>query len=97
MGSRFTPAPTTGIVISGSGGGGPGIDDWQTDFYISVASQTIFSLSTTPSDAADVKMRVNGITYKNGTDYTVVGTTLTWLNVPFTLDAGDEVEIFYDL
>lgn len=89
--SRFQPASTTG------GGGGAGEDHHQTDQFTATSKQTVFSLSDTPVDPDDVELTVNGIEYANGSDFSVSGTTVTWLDVLFTLSAGDCIIIDYDI
>ena len=73
----------------------PRRDLQQTDLFIATASQTVFVLSETPVDSTDVKMSVNGHFERITEDYTVSGTTLTWLNNNFILEAGDRIEIHY--
>lgn len=75
--------------------GGTGVDHQQTDTFAATAAQTAFSLSKTPVDPSDVKMKVNGIDYENGTDFTVSGTSVTWTD-PFVLSAGDSVQFAYN-
>jgi hypothetical protein len=70
-------------------------DHVQTDIYSATGGQTNFTLTKTPNDPNDVKMMINGVDYINGADYSITGTTCTWLNVPFTLSAGDKVELVY--
>ena len=59
------------------------------------ASQTVFTLDEVPFDDNDVEMKINGVSYLITTDYTISGTTATWLDTDFTLDAGDKVEFIY--
>jgi hypothetical protein len=93
-------SPTT-IVYAGEG-----IDEFdpssptnhihiQETFTITTNGQTVFSLTQTPKDTANVIFFVNGIAYNITIDYTVVGTTLTWLNVDFTLQTSDRVTAEY--
>jgi hypothetical protein len=75
-----------------SGGGGPGgTPDWVEDEYTATAGQTVFTLSDTPASLATFSMYVNGIIYDDVTDYTISGTTLTWLDTGFVLEAGDKI------
>jgi hypothetical protein len=41
-------------------------------------------------------MLVNGVQYRNGIDYTVVGVNVTWLNVPFALVTTDTVTFLFN-
>ena len=60
--------------------------------------QTGFALSQTPKDATDVVMTVNGVRYEYGAgkDYTIAGSTVTWLDVDFTMATTDEVIFTYE-
>lgn len=62
---------------------------------ISANGQTAITLSQTPKDTNDVVLIVNGIQCTLTTDYTISGTTLTWLDTDFTLETTDEVRIEY--
>ena len=89
---HFFAGPATGS----SGGGGAGEDHHQTDnFIVATNGQTAFTLSTTPVDVNDVEMTVNGVEYTNGTNFTVVGTSITWNNL-FQLRVNDMVTFDYD-
>jgi hypothetical protein len=77
------------------GPSGPATDDLQTDLFTATAGQKFFPLSKTPLDSADVKMSVNGNLQVNGTDFAVVGVSVNFLEVDFTLEAGDKVEFSY--
>lgn len=78
-------------VPNGGGGGASGV----ADAYVAIAAQTLFTLSSIPAVPAAVLFFVNGQKQTYTTNYTVVGTTLTWLNVGFSMSAGDEVAAFY--
>lgn len=62
---------------------------------IATNGQTAITLSQTPKDANDVVLIVNGIQYALTTDYTISGTTLTWLDTDFTLETTDKVSVEY--
>jgi hypothetical protein len=68
-----------------------------SETYAPLLGQTVFTLSFTPAQPAQVDLFVNKTKFVNGADYTVAGTTLTWLDVEFTLDPGDLVETTYFL
>lgn len=57
--------------------------------------QTAFVLPSTPSNPAAALLLIEGIGYSSPTFFTLSGTALTWLDVPFTLPAGARVEILY--
>ena len=57
--------------------------------------QTVFTLSQT-SAGRRILVFVNGQEQLQGTDYTVSGNTLTWLNTDFSLDTIDRLTIYYN-
>lgn len=57
-------------------------------------SQTVFNIAETPLDPSEVSFILNGLTYETGVDFSVSGTTVTWLN-PLVLNGSDLVEIIY--
>lgn len=73
----------------------PLIHQHQVDYFTATAAQTAFTSSATPKDATDAAFFVNGIRYKYTTDFTFVGTAVTWLNTDFALQAGDIVTLEY--
>ena len=78
-----------------TGGSGLAVDHEQTDPFVATAGQTAFALSRTPVDLSDVDMKVNGVSYAYGVDYTILGTAVTWTGL-FALVAGDLVEFTYN-
>lgn len=64
---------------------------WQEDEFTATPAQTVFTLRFTPLDLDTVTVRVNGVLYDDVADWTVLATTLTWLDTPFALAAGDSV------
>lgn len=62
---------------------------------VTVNGQTVFTLSTIPENVNISQLMINGCKQTYGTDYTIVGTTVTWLNTNFTLATTDRVEIYY--
>ena len=80
----------------GAGGGGGGAPE--VDLFTPSNGQTVFVLSQAPADPAETSMRVNQLTYSEGSPnpgyFTVTGNTLTWLN-QFVLDTADEVEVVF--
>jgi hypothetical protein len=81
----------TDTTVSGGGGSFTRIEE----VFVPAPSQTIFTLSGTPGNPNDTSMYINTVKYIYGTDYTVAGNQLTWLDVAFTLDAQDTVEIIW--
>jgi hypothetical protein len=76
------------------GGGGTAAEFVEESFNPGVG-QTIFVLSN--SHAAGNKLSlacINAVCgYEQGTSYTISGTTFTWLNNPFSLDATDRLVV----
>lgn len=64
---------------------------WFEDTFIATAGQTVFVLTQAPLDTNSFALSVNGNVYAESIDFTLVGSTVTWLNTAFTLLAGDEV------
>lgn len=62
---------------------------------ISVNTQTGFVLAHVPKDVTKVDVYINGIGYSAEMDYVVVGTSLTWLDVDFTLATTDKLIVEY--
>lgn len=62
--------------------------------YTPVFGQVTFILPSAPlNNEAD--FFINDVPYERGVDYTVSGTTLTWLNVTFAIEANDHVRATY--
>lgn len=96
--ANFKP---TSIVYAGEG-----IDEYdassvsahqhiQENLTVSANEQTVFTLSRTPKDDNDVSLIINGISYINGTDFTVSSTTLTWVSTDFSLETTDKLTADY--
>ena len=79
------------VEINATGVGSTPVDE----HFFAIANQTVFTLGTAPAVASAVQFYVNGVKYVFGIDYTVVGTTVTWLNGDFNMEAGDTVDIYY--
>lgn len=56
--------------------------------------QTVFTLSQA-SNSGYYFLTLNGLTQERSLDYTVSGTTLTWLNADFTLTTSDKLVFYY--
>lgn len=76
------------LEITNTGGGGA---PWVEDEFVPTLGQVTFVLSSVPTDLNSISLHVNGIAYDDVTDYTVSGTTLTWLNTPFSLETTDKL------
>ena len=79
-------------TAAGGGGGGP----WASQRFVATAAQVSFILGAAPVTTSSIIVAINGIAADGaGVDYTVSGTTLTWLNNEFSLEAGDIVSATY--
>ena len=65
-------------------------------FSVTSSGQVSFTLTQTPQDDLDVRLNVNGALYNLTTDYTVTGSSVTWLNTPFSMSVGDKVKAIYE-
>ena len=65
------------------------------DEFTASAAQTIFTLSQTFQPNGLSVFSVNGVSYAEGTDYNIGGTTATWLNNDFIMEAGDKIVVKY--
>lgn len=88
LGSLTVAVNGDDIELSAAGGA------WFEDEFSPTAGQTVFALTQAPSDANSIQVYVNGVLYDDVTDYTVAGSTLTWLD-PFVLEVGDKVLVRY--
>jgi len=88
-GTQSLPAP------SGGGGGTPLGGMRLENIGSATIGQTAFVLPSTPSNPAAALLLIEGVGYTSPTFFTLSGTSLTWLDVPFTLPAGARVEILY--
>ena len=68
----------------------------ENEFTVVTNGDTVFALSIAFLGVGGLAiLHVNGVTYAKDTDFTIVGTVLTWLNNLFTLDAGMAVTVFF--
>lgn len=65
-------------------------------FTASTKGQTIFTLTENPYDENDVQMSINGQVMTYLSDYTVSGTTVTYLETLFKLRKRDCVQFIYE-
>ena len=64
---------------------------WTEDEFAPGLGQVSFILTSAPADPDSFSLHVNGVVYDDTADYTVSGTTLTWLNTLFSLDGSDKL------
>ena len=66
---------------------------------IATGVATALTLAAAPKWGTAVALEVNGVSYLNGAgkDFTVSGTTVTWLNRQFALATTDEVVAYYEV
>ena len=79
-----------------SGGLSPLPANTQEDEFTATGGQTVFALTQPFLAGSMISLSINGQLFAQGTNYTAVGTTLTWLDTPFTLVAGDCVVVAYN-
>lgn len=73
----------------------PGLTTQTRETFTPTAAQTAFILGAAPSLPNDTMLFVNNAKYLLTTDFSVFGSTLTWLDTAFTLDTNDVVEVIY--
>lgn len=83
------------VAPPGGGGGVPAGGLRLENLGPATIGQTTFVLPSTPTNPTAALLLVEGIGYSSPTFFTLSGTALTWLDVPFTLPAGARVEILY--
>jgi len=66
-----------------------------TQIVISHVGQTAIVIPSAPVDNDTFRMRINGVEAVLGLDFTLSGTSLTWLDREYTLDPLDEVYVKY--
>ena len=89
---KTTAAPATWVDTTAAGGGGFTKNE---QVFTPISLQTVFTLSGSPSTPNDTAMFINTVKYLYTVNFTVSGNQVTWLNVGFTLDAQDVVEIIW--
>jgi hypothetical protein len=65
------------------------------DFGLSTLGQTAFTLPETISTPSTFQLYVEGVLYTSVAHFTIAGTTLTWLDVGFTMPLNARVEGYY--
>ena len=76
------------------GGGGTGPSVAEETLNIVTNGDTLFTLSNSVTRVR--RLSVNGQSQVNGIDFTVSGTTLTWISTDFDLETSDELIINYE-
>ena len=84
--------PSVNMAKASTGGGGGDFEQVR-DILVPTEGQTVFPLTEEPN-AGIVDMYVNGALYTLGVDYTVSGSTVTWVNVT-ALGPDDTVVMSY--
>jgi hypothetical protein len=82
---------------TGGSGNSGGTVVFRLDYFDATPLQTVFNLPATPVAPTKLIGFVNGVEYRNGTDFSVVGNVFTWLDVDFTLTTGDVVGMYYEV
>lgn len=76
--------------------GGGGLVPRKETVTVTFNGQTVFSLSFTPNVLSKSLLTLNGVEMEETVSYTTgPGVTLTWLDVPFTLETTDVLIIHY--
>lgn len=75
--------------------GASGAAFFEDELVIGLAGQTAFTLSFARIASGLVVLSVNGQVLAEGTNFTLVGTALTWLNIPFALETTDALVVRY--
>lgn len=73
------------------------VAEFQQDSFTAIPAQVLFTLTTAFYPNGLSIIIVNGLVYTQGADYTISGTTLTWLNTPFTFIGGESVVVKYQI
>jgi len=85
---------TSWIFIPASGGSGG--SNLAKETFTPALDQTEFTLSASPG--GETLLFVNGVQYYESRDFTISGTTLTWLPlvVGFGLGPDDDMDVYYE-
>ena len=94
-----TSASTKVLQTDGTGGFAlidtPTGAAWLEEAITPTLGQITFILSQAPTEPASLSLHANGIEAKETDDYTLSGTTLTWLNSEFSFETNDDIVIKY--
>lgn len=81
------------ILDKTSGSGTTGSTRPPEQLYVVESNQTVFQLTGTPANKELLILLVNGVAYAYGAtnDFTISGSTLTWLNTAVALEPADSL------
>jgi len=65
------------------------------DEFTPTNNQVTFVLSSSPLDPSSVNFEVNGVTYDDVDDFTILGNTVSWLDTEFQMQTTDHVVVRY--
>ena len=96
-GTNGTPSSTNPYVTDSDPRliGGAGISPASFNPTVTFTGESVFTFPSTPVLTTTVEMSVNSVLQENGVDFTVSGTTLTWISTDFLLTPGDFVYVAY--
>ena len=93
-GSTFTRLEVPASIIKTSSTSGGGYTEVQN--ITPTNGQTIFTLDNSVPAGLQPIVSISGIIFEQGVDYTISGTTLTWIN-SVTLDTSDTLSVYYSM
>jgi len=68
---------------------------WKEKSFTPTTGQITFIIPNIPIDLIALNFYVNGVQCEPVTQFIVSGSTITWLNTPFSLGTSDWVQIKY--
>lgn len=93
FGSAYSDVQVIDTRPLGGGGGGGSFPIFQSDLLgYGTGIATSFSLSKTPKDSSSVLIFADGVDLVSGTDYTLVGTSVSFFTAP---GAGQNISAYY--
>ena len=92
-GTVVAPVWTLRLQSGGGGGGAAFVEDE----FVATPGQVDFTLSQPFLAGGLSVVSVCGVLYAEGSSYTIAGTNLHWLNIPFPLAAGDDIIVKYQI
>jgi hypothetical protein len=96
-GSLLTEGPgitISGGLISASSAGASDVTYSETPTGLVNSSNVTYTLANTPTNSAAVIVILDGVTQYNGVDYTVSGSTITFITAPVT---GTSIFAYYNV
>jgi hypothetical protein len=93
--SQVADAPSDGTIYGRQNGSWTSASQANRTLeeFTPTTGQTVFALSQTPSGA--VECFINGVRARSGYDFSISGTSLTWLDTDFSLGASDVMNCWY--